>query len=730
MRRFSASLLVLVLALVGLGSTAVGQVPTPRLRSVFPPGCRAGETVEVLLTGDDLEGVNSLWFDHPGLRAFHVKGATYRIAVGTDVPPGHHDVAAYGPEGVSNPWTFVVSARPERPETEPNDDPAQANPIALGETLDGRTERAADVDCFAFDGTQGQRVVLDLDSRSLGSRLDGSLRLFGPDGGEIFEAMETGALDPALDVTLPAAGRYVVRVQDVTYAGSPEHIYRLTLHDSPRVVAIEPTAVPAGATAEVTLLGRGLGGAAVEGLSVDGGPVEGRRVEVQVPTVEGQIGSLPGTGHVPAPLFAGPGWRVPVEDSARPGEPLSLLPTSDPVVAEVEPNDGEPAQVVTPPCVVSGRWGTPGDRDVFRFTARKGDVWWMEVAADRLGSPADPALVVQRVAGGEIKDLAASDDIPGPEHSPDPALRFAVPEDGEYQIVLTDVFGSSRGDVRSRYALEIRRERPDFRLFVTAGGAAAPPVGVTLRPGGRTEALATITRLEGFDSTVRVELEGLPPGVTAEPVLIAPGQTSAPLVLTAAPEAAPTILPVRVVGRSVSPDRKELLTFTPGSSRVAAERVRLATPYSAIWPPVSSPGDGATVVVTRATNGLLLAVADSDPPFRLSAGPGDLVVTAGEAVDVGVEVTRYEGFAEAVQVATAILPPKVGAANATIAKEATTGSLKLTIPKDVPPGVYTVLLRGTAPFSTGMGKKGGRKRNTNAVEPSNTITLRVLKPAT
>jgi hypothetical protein len=633
-------------------------------------------------------------------------------------------VLAYGPEGVSNTGTFVVNDRPERPEAEPNDTPDAANPIQLGQTLDGRAEKAADVDCFAFEGRAGQRVVLELASRTLGSRLDGSIRLIGPDGAEIAEALETAGLDPDLDLTLPADGRYVARVQDVTYAGSPEHVYRLTLHDDPRVLAILPAAAALGTSSEFTLLGRGLGGEPAAGWTIDGRPLEARRVTLGVPAPDET--RAPGTDFVRAPLFLGPGWRARPEAKAN---PLSILPATEPVVAEAEPNGPDSPQLVTPPCVISGTWGAPGDLDVYRFAARKGEVWRIEVLADRLGSMADPTLAVQQVTRDGTKDLSAADDLAGLAASVDAGLRLAVPEDGPYQVAAADLFGAQRGDVRFRYALVVRPERPDFRVLVAPGGPTPEPFGLSLRPGGRAEAVVHAIREDGFAGALRVEAAGLPPGVTCDPVTIGPGQNTAPLVFAAPPDAPPVVVPLTVVARSLSPDRKEVLSYTPGSSRVEPEKVRSAVPMIPLWAPSQAQQGGppAPTLATRATNGLYLGVADSDAPFRLSAGPTEPVVAAGEAIELNVEVTRREGFAEAVQVATAVLPPNVGAANVAIAKEATAGTLKLNISKNAAPGTYTVLLRGTAPYNTGTGKRGGRRRSANAVEPSNTIQLRIIK---
>ena len=46
-------------------SDGLAQYPQARLTSLSRPGVRAGETVEVSLRGNDLEGVTRLWFDHP-----------------------------------------------------------------------------------------------------------------------------------------------------------------------------------------------------------------------------------------------------------------------------------------------------------------------------------------------------------------------------------------------------------------------------------------------------------------------------------------------------------------------------------------------------------------------------------------------------------------------------------------------------------------------------------------
>jgi hypothetical protein len=64
----------------------------------------------------------------------------------------------------------------------------------------------------------------------------------------------------------------------------------------------------------------------------------------------------------------------------------------------------------------------------------------------------------------------------------------------------------------------------------------------------------------------------------------------------------------------------------------------------------------------------------------------------------------------------------------TIAKEARTAILPLFVPKNVPPGIYTFVVRGTGPYPFSKDPNAKQKPNVNLNEPSNPITLTV-RPA-
>ena len=50
-----------------------------------------------------------------------------------------------------------------------------------------------------------------------------------------------------------------------------------------------------------------------------------------------------------------------------------------------------------PPCDITGTFSPRGDSDLYRFEGSKGEIWWVEAFAERIGSMADPAILIQKV---------------------------------------------------------------------------------------------------------------------------------------------------------------------------------------------------------------------------------------------------------------------------------------------------------------------------------------------
>lgn len=709
----------------------LAQFPEHRLLSIYPNGGQAGENVELTVTGTDLEGVDGLRFDHPGLRGFQIKGPAFRVAIAPGTPEGPHEVRLQGRLGISNPRTFFVGSRSEVHEIEPNNTPAAANPVAPGTVVNGRLEASPDVDCFAFDGKHAQRVRINLSAGRLDSPLSATLRVFDLSGRELATSASEAERDPVLEAILPADGRYVIEVHDVVYAGSPAHSYRLTIDDAPRLVALSPLAATPGVETTFTLFGRGLGGEVAQSGQVDGAPIESKSLTWTPPA---EASNALGIDPLGVSEAGRRGWLTPAEWFGPVANRLFIAEAKAPVSLESEPNGFESPQVVSPPCDVSATFGIEGDVDVYQFAAKKGAVWLIEALAERNGSLADPGFVIQKVnEKGEAQELIAAQDLNGTvpgfadaDRSDDTWLRWQAPEDGTYRVVASDLYGSQRGDLRLTYRLVIRPERPDFHLFVMAPtDAAMNPSGVTLRAGGRASVQILTQRVDGFTGPIQVEAIDLPDGVTAAPCVIGTGLMQTNLIFTAADSALDGEFTPRFIGRMLSGDRKAVLNYEAGKNQVVAEQVHEAIPMTLVRPPVNA-GVSKTPEV-RATREFVVAVR-RDSPFLLTAVPAEAVVAPGETIDITVSVARHAGFAEAVAVSTVDLPPNLPAISGSIAKEATSTTLKLAIPGNVAPGNYTILVQGSGPFPFNKDPNAKDKPNVTVSAPSNPILLTVRRP--
>lgn len=231
--------------------------------------------------------------------------------------------------------------------------------------------------------------------------------------------------------------------------------------------------------------------------------------------------------------------------------------------SEIEPNnDGTHAQKITLPCDIAGRFYPAADVDVFEFTAKKGEEWWIEVASERLGLHTDPALLVQQVIKGEkdatekLIDVLELNDIPSPVKvssngyaydgppynagTSDLLGKLVIKEDGLYRLQITDLFGGTRSDPRNHYRLVIRKAAPDFALVSWAlhmelrnGDRNALSKPISLR-GGATMALEVVAfRRDGFEGEIDLVMEGLPKGVTAQGLKIPAGQSHGLMLITA-----------------------------------------------------------------------------------------------------------------------------------------------------------------------------------------------------
>lgn len=709
-------------------------IPRPALSTVFPAGGKAGATVEVVVAGSDFDGARMLAFDHPGIRATLVKDTTFRVTIAADVPVGVHEVRVISALGVSNPRAFVVGRLNESVEREPNATFEAATPIKLGSTVNGRIDGQADIDWFMFEGEKGNRVHLEIEAARIDSALDAAIRAFGPDRGELAVRTEVDSGDPFVEIVLPATGRYYVRIQDVIFNGSNEHIYRLTASLAPRIDAIIPRSAVPGTTSEFELIGRNLGGTIDPSLSIEGEPIERRTVTIDVPKAISRSND-PGLGStVRVPLVAAgrSGFEYRLETPQGVSNAVFLAFAADRVTIEREPNDGgKNVQIVDPPCEISGTFARIGEIDRYRFRAKKGEVLVVEADAERFGSPADPFFTIEQItAQGDPRELAVGDDRPEASPSPgfpgfpaasvDASVRFVAPDDGLYQISLHDLYESGRGDARFQYVLKIRPERPDFRLIV-APGEPSFKGGLCIDSGGRSIATVIAQRIDGFNDPIYVDVIDHPPGVSCDPAIIPAGSNRTVIVASADRGAPASFGAIVVRGRGRFADRKDVLNYVPGITRLTDDRDRIAESAAIV-----RLGDQQRPPILRMARQTIAAATGRAAPLAVIARNDRRIVVQGGSIPIDFEVRRDAGLESAVSVVIHNPPPVAGFAGISFKAKETRGSADLAVAQSTPPGSYTFYFQGASSYPFSKDPNAKEKTNVDLNVPSNLVEVDVV----
>jgi WD40 repeat protein len=357
--------------------------PKPELALADPPGVQRGATTRVRLTGKHLAEVTAVTSPAAEVRLALAPDPKQSDALWVTVtvpqtpapPEAMLHVASAG--GESNPVRLFIDDLPQSSEQEPNDDPARATALpATPAAVWGRLGAQGDADHFAFDARAGQTLVLDLAGQRVGGKLDAVLTLADAAGNVIASVNDFDLNpDPLLAFTPPADGRYVVKVHDLQIAGSPEHLYRLSVGAFPLVTGVFPLGVPANAETKLRLVGYNL------------------------PPDASVMAKSAGEGELAVPL--GPALY-------RTRRPLSVLVAPAPTVLEAEPNDRpEQATPLPAPGIADGRVmpaspeaGAAPDADLYRFDAKQGQTWIIECVAARRGSPADTKVEVLHAPDG------------------------------------------------------------------------------------------------------------------------------------------------------------------------------------------------------------------------------------------------------------------------------------------------------------------------------------------
>ena len=496
------------LGLAAIAAAATGAGPPPNLVDMHPHGGQQGQALRLVIEGYGVGGEMEVESTLPGSFARlgeadgedrlqklrrpddrNLDAAVFIVEIAADAMPGLYPVRTMTRDGLSNALLFRVDTLPEVSEQSLSDSPAKGDvprieglPIVINGTLDG-----AERDRYRFQAAEGERIVLEVEARRVGSAIDPALRLLDHAGDEIAFNQEAPGIDvdARLDWQAPeGGGEFVVEVHDARFSDQRRNFYRLKLipaSDYEYAEAVFP-----------------LGGRRGQDTSFEfsGGAVAATREltrTVDTANALDLVGPGPGDGKRSAAL------PFPVAVSSHP---------------EVRESDTDADSSLELPVIVNGRIDRSGEVDEYRIAAEPGRKLLIEVQGGALRSSDLFGVLTVTTPDGEY--LASSgDDIPDPDTfrllSPtatsfDPWVVVEAPAGVDtLHVAVEDLVG--RDGPRFGYRLAVTEDAPDFQLRLDTAQAS-------LDAGTSKPILVGAVR-RGFLGPIRLYVKNPPAGIEA-----------------------------------------------------------------------------------------------------------------------------------------------------------------------------------------------------------------------
>jgi len=191
----------------------------PFIAQVYPLAVSPGATVDLSPVGAFLPESQSVSFTVPM----------------EDLGP--RDVQLPMGESVTNPVSLVVTDLPTMIEAEGENGTAEtAQVVTTPVAISGRIEAPADIDCYRFAATKGQRITIEVVARRNWSNLDSIIRILDANGKQLTEnddlqlwGKRTYQDSRIENWSAPADGEYVVEIRDVHLRGGDQFVYVLEI---------------------------------------------------------------------------------------------------------------------------------------------------------------------------------------------------------------------------------------------------------------------------------------------------------------------------------------------------------------------------------------------------------------------------------------------------------------------------------------------------------------------
>lgn len=712
LRRFS----LFAIFLIGLTPQVRAELPSIRLDRIQPLGLAAGASIEIDALGRDIEDVQALHFDHPGLSAEFLKPGHFKVTAKAEIPAATYEVRLVGRFGVSNPRILSVThGLQDVTEIEPNNERPQAQLVPLNCAINGVAD-GNEQDVFKVFLKRGQRVSIDCQAMRLESQLDANLIISSSSGQILAANGDYHGRDPFIDFTPPEEGEYTIVVHDLIYRGGLP--YRLIITNLPQVENVFPPAVQEGQTVELKAFGRNL----KEGnpspslaldeisfpLTVPTGLLRARQFSFIEHPLDHSVAPTAATF-----MLSGYQFRVPIPSSGGSMlgalHPACLLVTDQPVKLDAEPNNdrSRPQVLGSLPVVVAGRFDQPRDADWFEIAIpeKQGGEYSFEVYSERVAGQADPYVGVY---DDKENSIGEHDDF-GPRvnafdgHIRDPIGNFNLEEKRKYRVIVQDRYG--RGGSRYQYVLTIRKPVADFGIALIHGENPGPSGTVVWR-GGAVYVDVIAHRYQGFNAPIMITAEGLPPGVHAAPAILFNSDRTT-FVFWADQDAPIGAASVKLIA-TAEVDGKQI-----------RHEVR---PYSRIWSD-NNPGS------SQPMREFIVSVREQ-APYSIKLQPDRVNVESGKEVQVQLIATRlWPDFKDKITAIPLAFPGPIQMPTVEIPSGANEVTVKLAIQNEAQPGDYTVSVLGQAQVPFNKDPAGKERPNTLVSMPSLPLTITVVKPS-
>ncbi|MEY3176062.1 MAG: hypothetical protein RLZZ436_3976 [Planctomycetota bacterium] len=600
-----AAALLFTSALLG---TRPAEASDPSLSIILPRGAQRGTEQVFRFAGARLDDAQEVFFYEPGFEVLEIKAADannidVKVRIAPDCGLGEHTAQVRTKSGISEYRTFFVGALPAVEEVEPNTDFNSPQNITLNCTISG-TVQNEDVDYYVLEAKKGDRISAEVEGMRFGQTLfDPYIAVLNDRRFEIASVDDSPLLkqDAALSVTIPEDGRYVIEVRESGYGGDGNCRYRLHVGSFPRPTITYPAGGQAGQTQDITFIGDATG------------PIT-KQIALPADAAETTIFIEDAQGITPS------------------GHPLRISP--HPNALETEPNQGfDTATVVsTFPSAFNGILQEPGDVDIFRFTAKAGQVFEVECFGRRIRSPIDPVMNLYKASG---EGITGNDDSRGP----DSYFRWQVPADGDYAIRVADHL--NRGGPQFVYRIEFQEVKPSLNVSIPRVARYSQSRQQIYVPRGNRFATLISAERVNFGGELVIDGVQLPAGITMVAQPMPANLNVMPVIFEAAADAP---LAGALVDFRMKPTDPNLAFFGRFNNR--ADFVIA--------------GPGQSLYVWKDVERLPVAVID-ELPFQLEIVQPNVPIVRNGQMMLKVVAKKKEGWDEAISVQFPFRPPGIGA---------------------------------------------------------------------